>query len=285
MSEERFFRPEKKREEKGIERFQRLMWKSIQVAFRLLLLTLVLFLGHRLYIYLLEDSTFQLREVEVRGCRKVEEKTIRSLARIEGMPNLFTIELKEISRRVETHPWIEQVIVRKVFPNRLLIQIEERRPIAIIQLEDLYYIDSKGVIFSPVGARDEYNFPFLTGLNRQMMEKDSQRTKELIMKALEFMRIAGQEKVPPLEGVSEIHMEKSFGIQCFTQNEGVEVRMGWDHFGEKLRRLSLIWMDLQKRGLSAASIDCSDLKRMVVKKISPDGNGKGGDERWARRIR
>jgi hypothetical protein len=63
-------------------------------------------------------------------------------------------------------------------------------------------------------------------------------------------------------------MEKNFGIMCFTKTEGVEVRMGWEHFGEKLRRLSIILSDLKKRGLSPVSIDCSDLKRMVVRKIS-----------------
>jgi hypothetical protein len=63
-------------------------------------------------------------------------------------------------------------------------------------------------------------------------------------------------------------MEKVFGIQCFTKAEGVEVKMGWEDFEEKLKRLPLIWSDLRKRGLSADSIDCSDLTRMVVK-IAP----------------
>jgi hypothetical protein len=43
--------------------------------------------------------------------------------------------------------------------------------------------------------------------------------------------------------------------------------MGWEDFGEKLKRLSLIWSDLRKRGFSSTTIDCSDLKRMVVKRI------------------
>jgi cell division septal protein FtsQ len=183
------------------------------------------------------------------------------------MPNLFTVSLSKVTKRLESHPWIDHIRVRKVFPNKILIQVEERRPIAILQLEELYYVDTQGVIFSPVGERDEYNYPFLTGLTRQILEKDPVEAKRLIMKALELLRIADQEKVSPLEEISEIHMEKIFGIQCFTKNEGVEVRMGWEQFGEKLKRLSLIWSDLRNRGFSATSIDCSDLKRMVVKKV------------------
>jgi cell division septal protein FtsQ len=208
-----------------------------------------------------------VKEVEVEGNRKIPKETLLSLTVMEGMPNLFSINLKEVVKQLESHPWIEQVRVRKVFPHKILIQIEERKPMAIIQLEELYYIDTKGEIFSPVGDRDEYNYPYLTGLTRQVLEKNPVEAKRLITKALELLRIVDQEKVPPLEDISEIHMEKIFGIQCFTKTEGVEVKMGWEDFGEKLKRASLIWSDLRKRGFSATTIDCSDLKRMVVKRI------------------
>jgi cell division septal protein FtsQ len=208
-----------------------------------------------------------VKEVEVEGNRKIPQETLLSLTLMEGMPNLFSINLKEVVKQLESHPWIEQVRVRKVFPHKILIQIEERKPMAIIQLEELYYIDTKGEIFSPVGDRDEYNYPYLTGLTRQVLEKNPVEAKRLITKALELLRIVDQEKVPPLEDISEIHMEKIFGIQCFTKTEGVEVKMGWEDFGEKLKRTSLIWSDLRKRGFSATTIDCSDLKRMVVKRI------------------
>jgi len=271
IQHEKFFRPKKKREDKGGERFQGILRKAIRVAFRLLLISLFLLMGHRVYVHLLEAPFFRVQEVEVEGCRKMTKETLLSLAKVEGMPNLFTVKLNEIVKRLESHPWIEQVRVSKVFPNKIVIQVEERRPIAIIQLEELYYMDHQGVIFAPVGEQDEYNYPFLTGLTREALERDSVEAKRLITKALEFLKIADQEKISPLEEISEIHMEKAFGIQCVTRAEGVEVRMGWEHFGEKLKRLSLIWADLQKRGFSAASIDCSDLKRMVVKKIPREG--------------
>ena len=268
IQDEKFFRPRKKGGERGGERFQGILKKAIRVTFQLLLLSLFFFIGHRVYAHLLEDPFFRVGEVKVEGNLKIPRETILSLTELEGMPNLFTLRLKKMIKRLELHPWIEQVKVRKVFPNKIWIQIEERKPIAILQLEELYYIDTKGVIFSPVGDGDKYNYPFLTGLTRQALEKDPIEAKHLIVKALEFLRIVDKEKIFPPEEISEIHMEKAFGIQYFTKTEGVEVRMGWEHFGEKLRRLSIIWSDLRKRGLSAVSIDCSDLRRMVVKRSS-----------------
>jgi cell division protein FtsQ len=263
----KFLRPKTRREGKGGERFLRVVKKTIRVAFQLLLLSFFLLVGHWVYVHLLGDPYFRLREVEVKGSRKIPKETLLSLTAIEGMPNLFSVKLAAVVKRLESHPWIEGVRVRKVFPNKILIQVEERKPMAIIQLEELYYIDTQGEIFSPVGDKDEYNYPYLTGLTRQVLERDSPEAKQLILKALELLRTVEQEKVPPLDDISEIHMEKVFGIQCFTKAEGVEIKMGWEDFGEKLKKLSLIWSDLRRRGFSATSIDCSDLKRMVVKKI------------------
>jgi cell division protein FtsQ len=262
----KFLRPKVKREEKGAEKFLGVVKKTIRVALQLLLLTFFLFSGHWVYVHLLEDPYFRVKEVEVEGGRKITKETLLSLTVMEGMPNLFSVKLKEVVKQLESHPWIEQVRVRKVFPNKILIQIEERKPMAIIQLEELYYIDTQGEIFSPVGEKDGYNYPYLTGLTRQVLEKDPVEAKRLISKAMELLRIVLQEKVPPLEEISEIHMEKTFGIHCFTRSEGLEVKLGWEDFKEKLRRLSLIWSDLKKRGCSAVSIDCSDLKRMVVRR-------------------
>jgi cell division septal protein FtsQ len=240
--------------------------KAVRIAFQLLLLSFFFFIGYRVYVHLLEDPWFRVNEVEVEGNRKIPRETILSLVQIEGMPNLFTLRLKEVTQRLEGHPWIEQVKVRKVFPNKIRVQIEERKPIAILQLGELFYIDAKGVIFSPVEGGDTFDYPFLTGLTLQSLEKDPVEAKRLITKALEFLRVINKEQAFSAEEISEIHMEKASGLQCFTKAEGIEVRMGWEHFGEKLRRLSIVWSDLKKRGVSIVSIDCSDLKRMVVKK-------------------
>lgn len=244
--------------------------KVFRIASQLLLLFLFIFIGHWVYVRLLEDPYFQVREIETIGCQKIGQDTLRSLAIKETMPNLFAVKLREIAKPLESHPWVDHVAVRKVFPSKLSIQIEERKPIAILQLENLYYIDAKGVIFSLVGDGDGYNYPFLTGLSRQALDRDPEEAKDLIMKALDLLRMSERDEGSPLREISEIYMEKAFGIECFTKAEGIGVRMGLDDFSEKLKRLSFIWSDLQKRGLLPMSIDCRDPGQIVVKKFSDE---------------
>lgn len=266
--DQRFLRPKRKNEGKEPRFWIGLLKKTIRVTLGLLFFTFFLLVGHRLYGYLLEDPLFRVREVEVKGCQKIPRETLLSMARLEGMPNLFRLRLKEVVKRLELHPWIESVSARKVFPSKLMIEIEERRPMAILQLEDPYYIDGKGVVFSPVGDKDGYNFPFLTGLSREALENHSEEAKELIRKALELLFTAEKMKAAPLAEISEIHIEGARGLHCFSKEEGIEVIMGWGDYSEKLRRLSLVWADLGRRGISATAIDCRDLDRIVVRKNS-----------------
>ncbi len=272
IKEERFLRPKKKAGVGGGQKFEKAIRKAIRMAFKILILSLLLFVGHRFYLFLLEAPFFRIREIKVEGCKKVSREELLGLLRVEGMPNLFTLRLKEISRRLESHPWVEQVRIKKVFPDKIWIQVEERKPIAIVQLEEPYYIDAQGVIFSPVGDQDKYDYPFLTGLTHQALKQDASTTQILIKKALEFLSLAEREKPSPLKEISEIHLEKTLGLRCFSQSDHLWVRMGWEEFGEKLRRLSLVWADLKRRGISVTSIDCNDIRRIVVKK-SPQERG------------
>lgn len=262
----RFLRPRARGGIRGDERFQGIVKKTIWIAFQLLLISFLLLTVHWVYDTLMEAPYFQVKRVEVVGAKKIPKEILLSLPVIEGMPNIFSLRLKEVVKPFECHPWVEQVNARKIFPNTLVIQIEEKKPMAIIQLEELYYINSQGEVFAPVGDRDDYDYPYLTGITREAIEKDPIETSHLIKKALELLSIVNQKEDSILKEISEIYMDKNFGIQCFTQEEGIEIKMGWEDFGKKVRRLSLIWSDLHKRGWRAVSIDCRELNRMVVKK-------------------
>jgi cell division protein FtsQ len=266
IQEKNYLRPRQRRESSGGEAFQRWLKRAIRWGFQALALALLLLAGHEVYTYLLEAPLFQVREIELEGHCRIPRQALLSLVPMEERNNLFAARLKKIAGRFESHPWIEQVRVRKVFPDKISIRIEERKPIAILQLEELYYVDSQGVIFAPAGEGDGYNYPFLTGLSRRLMDQEAELAKRLMTKALELLRMAGAEKESPLQEISEIYLEKDYGIKCVAQHGGLEVEMGWDDFPEKLRRLSFVCSDLQKRGLSAIAVDCSDPRRMVARK-------------------
>jgi cell division protein FtsQ len=268
IQDERFIRVKDRKVFTGERSLQTLFKVFLKISFQILLFLLFSFLCHELYIQVLEDPYFSIKEIEVKGCKRLQPDTIISLAKIEGIPNIFSFKLHNVAERIALNPWIENLEIRKIFPDKIFIQIEEKKPIAIIHLEKFYYIDSKGIIFAPVTEGDRYNYPILTGIPSERTEDGRLLAEDLVIKGIEFLRIVEQNKLPPVEEISEIYIDKDFGIHLVSMNDGVEVRIGWDHFEEKLKRLSIIWIDLKKRGYLPLFIDCSDLKRMVVKKVN-----------------
>lgn len=78
----------------------------------------------------LTEGLFPFREVTVLGARQAE--TRRDLAAvIHGLKGgFFTLDLDAARQAFERMPWVRQATVRRLWPNRLLVEIDEHIPAA-----------------------------------------------------------------------------------------------------------------------------------------------------------
>ena len=75
---------------------------------------------------------FALREIRVDGdLAHNSALTIRANAAPKLAGNFFTLDLAAGRRAFESVPWVRQAIVRRVWPNRLRVHLEEHRPAAL----------------------------------------------------------------------------------------------------------------------------------------------------------
>ena len=75
---------------------------------------------------------FALRGVSVQGeVTRNSVSTIRSnaLPRLEG--TFFTLDLKQAQQAFESVPWVRHAVLRRVWPSRLTVKLEEHRPAAL----------------------------------------------------------------------------------------------------------------------------------------------------------
>ncbi len=75
-----------------------------------------------------QQPAFQLKRIDVRGdLRHVTVASVRAAlaGRLSG--NYFTVRLDDARRLFETVPWVAQVSVRRVWPDRLLVTLTEHR--------------------------------------------------------------------------------------------------------------------------------------------------------------
>jgi len=75
-----------------------------------------------------QRPVFNLARIEVRGdLQHVSSASIRAATAGRLRGNYFTIRLDEARRLLETVPWVAQASVRRVWPDRLQITLQEHR--------------------------------------------------------------------------------------------------------------------------------------------------------------
>jgi len=223
------------------------------------------FICRVVYGYMMDSPLLTLREVVIEGCRKISEREILSMTQLDRRPNILSVELDALRNKVETNPWIARAEIRRIFPDSISIKVTERRPAAIILLDRLYYIDAQGAIFARVPEDQDIDYPILTGLHREDFKANPDQSRALLSKALTLVTVMEDGEVLSKKDISEIHMDKAFGISIYTKEGAIEIKLGLDHYEPKWKRLERVWRHLREMSLNPLSIDCNYEKRIIVK--------------------
>jgi cell division protein FtsQ len=77
--------------------------------------------------------------------------------------------------------WVKDAAVARVWPNRLLVNVSERTPVAFVTLAPSRFglIDEDGVILPP--ATDRFHLPVLTGVHRGDSQEDRRKRVRRMM--------------------------------------------------------------------------------------------------------
>lgn len=242
------------------------VFKVLFLSSVILTITAVMIFG---YNYTISSPYFRIRETIVRGCKELTEKDILSLAAIKPSQNILTVNMDAVTRRISTNPWVRDVSIGREFPDRLVIEVRERTPVALIHRDsNLYLVDLEGVAFKTLEARDEADLPVLTGC-----ASDKKMNPELIKKSLKLLRyLATSKDFPTIDRISEVHGSEISGLSLFT-NDGISLQLGFDSYENKLKRLIPVMADLNRKNLKQGflCIDLSDPVKVTVQRRNIKG--------------
>lgn len=231
-----------------------------------------------IYVYsvTLTASYFQLEDIVVRGTERVDEKEIVEISGTGSHNNVFSINIKELSGKIETHPWIKDVSMGREFPNRLVVEVRERRPAALVLRNGcLYIMDWDGELFKKYDKTDDVHLPIVNA-----NAADENINEDLMKKSLTLLDcLSSTEKFPTMENVSEIFGDRIYGFSLYTEG-GLCLQLGFRNYDRKLRRLEPVLVDLTRKKVKKVflSIDLTDEKKIVVKKnniLRPKKHARG----------
>jgi cell division protein FtsQ len=113
---------------------------------RALLLSSALLLAGALAVKLARGPRFEVRSIEVVGdVRHISRAAVRTALSGHLTGSYFTIRLDQVRAAFETLPWVEQVSVRRIWPNRLRVTLTEHH--ALGEWSDGRLVSDTGVLF------------------------------------------------------------------------------------------------------------------------------------------
>ena len=211
--------------------------------------------------FVVDNPYFAVREIQVRGSEKVGGSEIVAMAGLKHGMNMWKIEPTSIEKKIAKHPWVRGVLVHREFPRRVVIDVEERTPKAIVALGKLYYVDSDGVIFKEVSADESVKFPLLTGFRAEELSGSNPVNRKRIQDAIRL----GELMAKDAHTLSEIHFDAPDRLVVYTTAYPIAFQMGWGDWDNKLKRLDHVlnlWKGNEDR---LASLDVSFRDQVVAR--------------------
>lgn len=113
------------------------------------------------------QPVFSFRSVSIEGdVSHNSATTIRANAMPQLSGNYFTLDLAQGRQAFQAVPWVRQAVVRRVWPNRLMVHLEEHHAVALWEGEDKSerLVNSFGEVFEAnLGDVEDDDLPVLKG--------------------------------------------------------------------------------------------------------------------------
>jgi len=221
-----------------------------------------------LYIVFLQAPYFNLQQVDVAGNSRLSREEVVEASELEAGINLLTVNLGEVAQKLQRHPWIRTTSVYRRLPGRIVIEIEERTPRAILAAGKLYYVDERGEVFTRLFPGDSVKYPLLSGVRPADLDAQGSEVREMIKISLALLDLLTERKGSGLDlrSVAEVRMDLDQGLALVTKS-GRTVLLGKGNFAVKIDRYEKLkrFLTRRKEWHNARIIDLDFEDRALVR--------------------
>jgi cell division protein FtsQ len=105
---------------------------------------------------LMAAAGFTVKTVRLEGRAETAPKEIGRMLGIQAGDLMLYVDVDEARARIEALPWVKSAEVRRVWPDKIVVRIQERRPVALWQMDGaVAVIDATG---EPISGEDPARF-------------------------------------------------------------------------------------------------------------------------------
>lgn len=190
----------------------------------------------KLYYFLINAPFFTVYDPIILGNKVISNKEIYKEVKkyfkeylYSGNPNIFKIDLRELSGYLQVQfTEIKEVTVERKLPNKIVIKISEKDPIALVNTAyGVVTIDKEGFIFL-VNKKEEGSYPIITGINLSKIRLGRKTEDTKIRKVLCLINNIKSINSDLLNEFSEFNINRFAQIRAYTVQEGAAIYFGQD---------------------------------------------------------
>ncbi len=194
--------------------------------------------------------------VSVVGTNLLRQQEILDLVKLNGTRAVRDVNTAEIERRVAKHPFVKSVSVFMSVSDALTVQIEERKPIAmLVNKGRQFYVDAEGKVLPYRLTETVLDLPLLSGFGRGAV--DSVR----LAMALSTMNTLQEQNSKLFRSLSEIDIHSGGEMTLHFTERPLPIRFGNDEQKEqKIARIAAFMHHVEQSHSSLKNIAFADVR-------------------------
>lgn len=169
------------------------MWDNVQllrnIANTLFAFSALAALSGAAYYIVHLQGWFPVRSIRlVEAPQRIDAANVLAVARNEMRGNFFTVDIERLRQSLETLPWVRSVNIRREFPGRLAVRLEEHQVLARWNSNAL--VNVQGEVFE---GQSELELPVFIGHpddSSEIAKRHAQFSRQLAALNLQIRQIA-----------------------------------------------------------------------------------------------
>jgi cell division protein FtsQ len=194
--------------------------------------------------YFWDHPYFSVRRIEVEGLARLDPARVRTWLGMVVGRSMWRVSPRDVETQLEERPEVMDARVRRIFPDRLVVTIRERRPEALLNAADgIFLVDREGVVIGRAGE-DVGDLPIISLTAGDPALAERQLAEAVGVASLLESGAAGL----PISELAVRHVDGAPELVAYSDGGRLTLRLGWGGWAEKLAALSRVVAHEGSRG-------------------------------------
>ncbi len=187
-----------------------------------------------------KSEQFSLQNTEVEGNIYFSKEEILEQSGIQENTCIWNIDLESMCKNLEENPFLDYIHIYRSFPDKLVISVIEKKPVALLKVNDTFLtIDKTGMVLpSKIGKM--YDLPLISGNFKGKIGVGRKAGGKRLQFTLSLLNMIINVRPKLYSEISEILINEENEVYFFMSRNGIPVKFGKGNWMYKINCLAEI---------------------------------------------